>query len=117
MNKARNVTTASQDTQSALGSDETNTTTFDIDDLPSRETSRWTYTRKEAVVMAVVTGKISVWDICKRYNLLFEEFLAWEHAVAEENRTRYLKHKHSTGKKHTHRKSRMSHFHEMRQAA
>lgn len=117
MNRHRNITTTSQTTHAELDGDETNFTHFDIDDLPSRETTRWTYTRKESVVMAVVTGKISVWDICKRYNLLFEEFLAWEHAVAEENRTRYLRHEHSAGKKHSHRKSRMSHFREMRQAA
>jgi hypothetical protein len=43
-------------------------------------TTRWVASRKAAVVEAVRGGEISFEEVCRRYELSEEEFLAWERA-------------------------------------
>ena len=50
-------------------------------DLPPPDTKRWVTRRKAVVVNAVRTGVISLEEICRRYELSVEEFLAWERAI------------------------------------
>src|SRR6202007_1176153 len=50
-------------------------------DLPPPDTKRWVPRRKAVIVNAVRTGVISVEEVCRRYELSVEEFLAWEHAI------------------------------------
>jgi hypothetical protein len=39
---------------------------------------RWTVRRKAALVEAVRDGRISVNEVCSRYQISIDEFLAWE---------------------------------------
>jgi hypothetical protein len=39
---------------------------------------RWVVRRKAAVVMAVLSGLITLEEACRRYQLSEEEFLAWK---------------------------------------
>jgi transposase-like protein len=48
--------------------------------LPPSDTRRWVVRRKAAVVAAVQTGKITLEEACRRYNLSEEEFRAWQRA-------------------------------------
>jgi hypothetical protein len=50
------------------------------DDLPPPSTKRWVVRRKAAVVVAVLSGVITLEEACRRYRLSEEEFLAWRRA-------------------------------------
>src|SRR5256885_11271911 len=50
-------------------------------DLPPPDTKRWVTRRKAVIVNAVRTGVISVEEVCRRYELSVEEFLAWQRAI------------------------------------
>ena len=50
-------------------------------DLPPPGTKRWVPRRKAVIVNAVRTGVISLEEVCRRYGLSVEEFLAWECAI------------------------------------
>jgi Protein of unknown function (DUF1153) len=50
-------------------------------DLPPPDTKRWVTRRKAVIVNAVRTGLISLEEVCRRYELSVEEFLAWECAI------------------------------------
>ena len=41
-------------------------------------TNRWTTRRKAAVVIAVRRGQLSLNEVCRRYRLSVDEFVAWE---------------------------------------
>ena len=49
--------------------------------LPRPDTRRWVPGRKAAIVNAVRSGAISLAEVCRRYELSVEEFLAWQSAV------------------------------------
>jgi len=49
-------------------------------DLPPVNTRRWVVRRKAAVVAAVQSGKITIEDACRRYELSEEEFRSWQRA-------------------------------------
>lgn len=49
-------------------------------ELPPVNTKRWTIRRKAAVVTAVAAGEISREEVCRRYQISEEEFLAWQRA-------------------------------------
>jgi hypothetical protein len=50
-------------------------------DLPPLDTKRWVARRKAVVVNAVRSGAISLEEVCRRYELSVEEFLAWQRAI------------------------------------
>ena len=50
-------------------------------DLPPSDTKRWVTRRKAVVVNAVRAGVISLKEVCRRYELSVEEFLAWQRAI------------------------------------
>ena len=50
-------------------------------DLPPADTKRWVARRKAVVVNAVRSGMISLEEVCRRYELSPEEFLAWQRAI------------------------------------
>ncbi len=50
-------------------------------DLPPPDTKRWVARRKAVVVNAVRSGAISLEEVCRRYELSVEEFLAWQRAI------------------------------------
>jgi hypothetical protein len=50
-------------------------------DLPPPNTKRWVARRKAVVVNAVRSGAISLEEVCRRYELSVEEFLAWQRAI------------------------------------
>jgi hypothetical protein len=50
-------------------------------DLPPPDTKRWVTRRKAVIVNAVRTGAISLEEVCRRYALSVEEFLAWQCAI------------------------------------
>jgi Protein of unknown function (DUF1153) len=50
-------------------------------DLPPPDTKRWVARRKAVVVSAVRSGAISLEEVCRRYDLSVEEFLAWQRAI------------------------------------
>ena len=50
-------------------------------DLPPSDTKRWVARRKAVVVNAVRNGAISLEEVCRRYELSVEEFLAWQRAI------------------------------------
>jgi len=52
-------------------------------DLPKPNTRRWVARRKAEVVAAVQGGLITLEEACERYRLSLEEYLSWQHAVAE----------------------------------
>jgi len=49
--------------------------------LPPPDTNRWTVRRKAAVVKAVLSGVISLEEVCRRYCLSVDEFRSWHGAV------------------------------------
>jgi hypothetical protein len=51
-------------------------------DLPPPQTGRWVARRKAELVMAVRGGLLTIEDVCDRYALTLDEFLAWERAFA-----------------------------------
>jgi hypothetical protein len=52
-----------------------------LSDLPDVNNRRWVVRHKANVVAAVRGGLISLEDVCQRYELTVEEFLAWSNAV------------------------------------
>ena len=50
-------------------------------DLPPPDTKRWVARRKAVIVNAVRSGAISLEEVCRRYALSVEEFLAWQRAI------------------------------------
>ena len=50
-------------------------------DLPPPGTKRWVTRRKAVIVNAVRTGVISLEEVCRRYELSAEEFVAWQRAI------------------------------------
>ena len=50
-------------------------------DLPLPDTKRWVTRRKAVLVNAVRTGVLSLEEVCRRYELSLEEFLAWERDI------------------------------------
>ena len=50
-------------------------------ELPPPDTKRWVTRRKAVIVNAVRTGVISLEEVCRRYELSVEEFLAWRRAI------------------------------------
>ena len=50
-------------------------------DLPPADTKRWVTRRKAVIVNAVRAGVISLEEVCRRYELSVEKFLAWQHAI------------------------------------
>ena len=50
-------------------------------DLPPPDTKRWVTRHKAVVVNAVRAGVISLEEVCRRYELSVEEFLAWQRAI------------------------------------
>ena len=49
-------------------------------DLPPPDTKRWVARRKAAVVAAVRSGRITMEEVLRRYQLTEEEFLSWQRA-------------------------------------
>jgi hypothetical protein len=47
-------------------------------DLPPPSTKRWVPRRKAAVILAIRSNAITVWDACERYGLSAEELANWE---------------------------------------
>jgi hypothetical protein len=50
-------------------------------ELPPPDTRRWVTRRKAVIVNAVRAGLISLEEVCRRYELSVEEFLAWQRAI------------------------------------
>jgi transposase-like protein len=50
-------------------------------DLPPPDTKRWVARRKAVIVNAVRSGAVSLEEVCRRYELSVEEFLAWQRAI------------------------------------
>jgi hypothetical protein len=53
----------------------------DADDHPPKGTTPWVIRRKAQVVAAVESGKITLDDVCERYEVSVEEFEAWRDAL------------------------------------
>jgi hypothetical protein len=53
------------------------------DDLPPPNTQRWVVRRKAAVITAVRSGRITLEEALRRYNLTEEEYRSWERAFDE----------------------------------
>ena len=51
------------------------------DYLPPPDTKRWTARRKALVVAAVLSGMITVEEVCQRYGLSVDEYLSWHNAM------------------------------------
>jgi len=51
-----------------------------MSELPPPNTKRWVVRRKAAVVAAVRSGRITMEDALRRYQLSEEEFLSWQSA-------------------------------------
>jgi hypothetical protein len=49
--------------------------------LPLPETKRWVPRRKAAIVNAVLSGAMSLEEVCRRYELSVEEFITWQRAI------------------------------------
>jgi transposase-like protein len=45
------------------------------------KTKRWTARRKASVVAAVLSGIITIEEVCQRYGLSVDEFLSWYNAM------------------------------------
>jgi transposase-like protein len=74
-----------------------------VDELPPPSTGRWTVRRKAAVVEAVLSGVISVEEVCRRYDLSVEEFLSWHntmkmHGIRGLHTTMLQRYRHSRAK-------------------
>lgn len=50
------------------------------DDLPPPNTRRWVVRRKAAVILAVRSGRITLEEALRRYQLTEEEYRSWERA-------------------------------------
>ncbi len=62
------------------------TTDQTLASLPAPDTRRWVSSRKQAVVLAVRTGTITMAEACERYSLSVEEFLSWDALFARGGR-------------------------------
>jgi transposase-like protein len=51
------------------------------DELPPPDTKRWTVRRKASVVEAVLSGVITIEEVCRRYGMSVDEFLSWHNAM------------------------------------
>lgn len=51
-----------------------------MENLPGSDTKRWVVRRKAAVVAAVRSGRITIEEACRTYQLSEEELLSWERA-------------------------------------
>ena len=51
------------------------------DYLPPADTKRWTARRKALVVAAVLSGMITIEEVCQRYGLSVDEYLSWHNAM------------------------------------
>ena len=49
--------------------------------LPPPDTQRWTARRKASIVEAVLSGMITIEEVCRRYGLSVDEFLSWHNAM------------------------------------
>jgi transposase-like protein len=49
--------------------------------LPPSDTKRWTARRKASIVEAVLSGMITIEEVCRRYGLSVDEFLSWHNAM------------------------------------
>ena len=49
--------------------------------LPPPDTKRWTARRKASVVAAVLSGMITIEEVCRRYGLSVDEFLSWHNSM------------------------------------
>jgi len=56
-------------------------TSATVIDLPPSDTKRWVARRKAVIVNAVRSGAITLEEVCRRYELSVEEFLAWQRAI------------------------------------
>jgi transposase-like protein len=56
-------------------------TSATVTDLPPSDTKRWVARRKAVIVNAVRSGAITLEEVCRRYELSEEEFLAWQRAI------------------------------------
>lgn len=54
--------------------------------LPAEFHGRWTAARKEALVLAVEGGELSLNDALRRYYLTLEEYNAWRRAFRKKGR-------------------------------
>ena len=61
-------------------------------DLPPPDTKRWVTRRKAVIVSAVRTGVISLEEVCRRYELSVEEFLAWQRAIDTRRSAGFTRH-------------------------
>jgi transposase-like protein len=52
-----------------------------VTDLPPPDTKRWVARRKAVIVNAVRSGAVTLEEVCRRYELSVEEFLAWQRAI------------------------------------
>ena len=50
-------------------------------DLPPPDTKRWVPRHKAVIVDAVCRGAISLEEVCRRYQLSVEGFMAWQRAI------------------------------------
>ena len=53
------------------------------DDLPPPNTRRWVVRRKAAVVQAVRSGRITLEEALRRWQLTEEEYRSWERSFEE----------------------------------
>ena len=51
------------------------------DYLPPPDTKRWTSRRKALVVAAVLSGMITIDEVCQHYGLSVDEYLSWHNAM------------------------------------
>jgi hypothetical protein len=51
------------------------------DPPPPAGTTRWVHTRKAAVVVAILTGRMTIEEACEMYGLSAEEILSWRNLV------------------------------------
>ena len=49
--------------------------------LPPPDIKRWTVRRKASIVEAVLTGMITIEEMCRRYDLSVDEFLSWHNTI------------------------------------
>ena len=52
-----------------------------VAELLPPDTKRWTVRRKALVVAAVLSGMITIEEVCQRYGLSVDEFLSWHNAM------------------------------------
>jgi hypothetical protein len=50
-------------------------------DLPQGKPRRWVPRRKAAVILAIRSKLISIWDACELYDLSAKELTEWERAL------------------------------------